>query len=129
MIRDMDLLRALLLKLEALPMRPGSVEHIMPNEDAVQVEGFTPDQIAYHLDLLLDSGLIDPGGYRAAEGIGFRKLTPKGHDFADSIRDSEVWQKTKKGASAAGGFTLQLIADLAKGLVKKKIEDHTGVKL
>jgi hypothetical protein len=29
----------------------------------------------------------------------------------------------------AGGFSLELLGDLAKGLLKKKIEDHTGVQL
>jgi hypothetical protein len=37
--------------------------------------------------------------------------------------------KTKEGASQAGGFTVWLLADLAKGLIKTQIEKHTGVKL
>lgn len=52
-----------------------------------------------------------------------------GHDFLDSIRDPDVWNKTKKGALAAGGFTLNLLNDLAKGFIKKKIEDSTGIML
>ena len=46
-----------------------------------------------------------------------------------SIRDPDVWNKTKKGALAAGGFTLNLLNDLAKGFIKKKIEDSTGIML
>jgi Hypothetical protein (DUF2513) len=56
-------------------------------------------------------------------------LTWAGHDFLDSIRDPKIWEKTKKGAEAAGGFTVDLLKDLAKGLVKKQIEEYTGVKL
>jgi len=47
----------------------------------------------------------------------------------DSIRSPDVWAKTKAGAYAAGGFTVELLADLAKGFIKKQIEDRTGVKL
>jgi len=37
--------------------------------------------------------------------------------------------KTKKGAAAAGGFTFDLLKDLAKGFIKTKIEEHTGIKI
>jgi hypothetical protein len=39
------------------------------------------------------------------------------------------WAKTKNAAAGAGGFTIELLKDLAKGLVKKQIEVLTGVKL
>jgi len=63
------------------------------------------------------------------EGVAFRRLSWHGHDFLDSVRSPEVWKKTKKGAEAAGGFTVDLLKDLAKGFVKKQIEEYTGVKL
>jgi hypothetical protein len=62
-------------------------------------------------------------------GIGFRCLTPAGHDFLDSVRNPETWAKTKKAVAGAGGFTLELLKDLAAGFIKKQIEDRTGVKL
>ncbi len=62
-------------------------------------------------------------------GIGFRCLTWEGHDFLDSVRDPKIWAKTKDGALAAGGFTVDLLKDLAKGFVKKQIEERTGVTL
>lgn len=37
--------------------------------------------------------------------------------------------EAKKAAAGAGGFTLDLLEDLAKGLIKKQVEEHTGVKL
>jgi hypothetical protein len=63
------------------------------------------------------------------DGITFARLSWAGHDFLDSVRDREIWAKTKNGALAAGGFTIDLIADLAKGFLKKQIEDRTGVEL
>lgn len=57
------------------------------------------------------------------------RLTWQGHDFLDSVRNQETWAKTKKGALAAGGWTADILKDLAKGFIKKQIEEHTGVKL
>ena len=62
-------------------------------------------------------------------GVNFRSLTWAGHDFLDSIRDPIVWSKTKKGAMEAGGFTFDLLKDLAKGFLKKQIEERTEVAL
>lgn len=129
MKRDMDLIRALLLKLEALPMQPGDVVHITPDADEIAIPGYDAAQIEYHLSQILAEGYVDDGGVRPMVGIGFLSLTPDGHDFVDSVRDPAIWAKTKQGAIAAGGFTLDLLKDLAKGFVKKQIEERTGVKL
>jgi len=64
-----------------------------------------------------------------AIGFGLTGLTWHGHEFLDAIRDPEIWRRTKEGANKAGGFTVSLLADLAKGLIKTQIEKHTGVKL
>lgn len=129
MRRDMDLIRELLLKLEALPMTTGSVVHMMPDDDEIRVDGFDAGAIEYHAKLLVEAGLIDSGTSRVMQGITFRSLTWAGHDFLDAIRDPEIWAKTKKGAAAAGGFTMDLLRDLATGFIKKQVEELTGVKI
>ena len=129
MRREMDLIRELLLKLEALPLRTGSVVHVMPDDKEIRIDGFDAEAIEYHARLLVEAGLINPGTSRTMQGITFKCLTWAGHDFLDSIRDPEIWAKTKKGATAAGGFTIDLLRDLAKGFLRKQIEELTGVKL
>jgi hypothetical protein len=47
----------------------------------------------------------------------------------DSIRDPENWAKTKKAAARAGGFTVNLLRDVAYGIIKKALENHTGITL
>ena len=42
---------------------------------------------------------------------------------------NDIWKKTRQGASAAGGFSVDLLKDLAKGFIKKKISEHTGVEI
>lgn len=129
MKRDMDLIRELLLKLEALPMREGGIVTISSDADEIAVPGYNSAQIDYHLGQIRLAGFINDGGARPMSGIGFHCLTWTGHDFLNSVRDPRIWEKTKKGAEAAGGFTVELLKDLAKGLVKKQIEEYTGVKL
>jgi hypothetical protein len=70
------------------------------------------------------------GSYDRVSGtFDIERLSMDGHDFLDSIRDPNVWSKTKNGALAAGGFTVDLLFDLAKGFIRKQIEDGTGIKL
>ena len=66
----------------------------------------------------------------AAQGmVFFGKLTWAGHDFLDAVRDPAIWAKTKAGATAAGGFTFDLLKGLAKGFMKKQIEELMGVQI
>jgi hypothetical protein len=129
MKRDMDLIRELMLKLESLPMERGDVFIVSAEDEALQIRGYNEHEIDYHLSLIEEAGLIDTAGAGSMTGYGFARLSWTGHDFLDSVRNPEVWAKTKAGALAAGGFTVQLLADLAKGFLKKQIEDRTGVKL
>jgi Hypothetical protein (DUF2513) len=74
-------------------------------------------------------GFLDLTRTQPALGVCVRGRTWRGHDFIDSVRDPEIWRKTKEGAQAAGGFTIELLRELAKGFIKTQIEKHTGVKL
>lgn len=127
MRRNMDLLRLLLLKLETLNDEANSI--YVYQYDELMVENFTQDQVAYHLDLAIEAGLVDQGGSGVMNGFMFRRLTWDGHDFVDAVRDDDIWKKTRQGATAAGGFSLDLLKDLAKGFIRKKISEHTGVEI
>ncbi|NQE51859.1 DUF2513 domain-containing protein [Herbaspirillum rubrisubalbicans] len=127
--RDMDLIRELLLKLEAWQMEPGDVFSINPDDPEIAVDGYSGAEIEYHLALLREKGFINCPGSQPMFGITYAGLTWEGHDFLDAVRNPEIWSKTKDGARAAGGFTIDLLKDLAKGLVKKQIEEYTGVRI
>lgn len=121
MKRDMDVIREIVLAVSEA------------SDPISRLEGISDDAFAFHAQLLEEAGLIEaaihPKGKRIAEDALIWRLTWAGSDFADSIRSPEVWDKTKSGALAAGGFTVDLLKDLAKGFIKKQIEDLTGVKL
>jgi hypothetical protein len=91
---------------------------------------YPPKEIAYHLELLVEAGYVKAKNQvRAGFPIIPDRLTHRGHEYVDQIRDPEIWAKTKAGMSKVGGFSLELVGELAKGLVKTQIEKHTGVKL
>ncbi|ARQ13149.1 hypothetical protein NXC12_PD00037 (plasmid) [Rhizobium etli] len=130
MKRDMDLIRLLMLKLEALPMRPGGAYIISHDNDEVQIPEYSGDEIAYHLRLIQQAGFVTSSNFKPMSGgITFSGFSWEGHDFLDSVRDPEIWQKTEGALKQAGGFSLDLAKALAKGFIKKKIEQHTGVEL
>ncbi|HEV2512451.1 DUF2513 domain-containing protein [Bosea sp. (in: a-proteobacteria)] len=131
MKRNMDLVREILLSFE-------NVEAARVSKKSIVVDGYKKEEIDFHIELLVEAGLLNhhiakpettsgrPFLMRFDMGI---RPTMIGYDFADSVRDPEVWSKTKKGAERAGGFTIDLLKDLAKGLIKKKIEEHTGIQI
>ena len=129
MKRDMDLIRALLLKIESMEIEPGGTSPALrASDEALKIEGYTEDQVVYHLEYLIDNGLAE-GSCSVDRFFHISKLTRSGHDLVDSIRDPEIWRETKERAKKAGGFTLELLGDLAKGLLKTQIAKHTGVEL
>ena len=129
MKRDMDTVRDVLMRLEALETPAGSAHFLSVFEEPLATAGESPDSVAYHMRLLIDTGFIDQTKTQGAQAFGLRGLTWQGHDFLDSIRDPEIWRQTKEGAAKAGGFTVELLASLARGLIRTQIEKYTGIKL
>ena len=86
--------------------------------------------IDYHLVMLRDAGLVEsPGSQPAGYGITFRKLTWEGYDFLDTVRDPEVWKRTKEGASKMGGWTFGLLKDLGTAYLKHVAKERLGIEL
>lgn len=127
MKRDMDLVRNLLLSIESNPQLDG-MTWVMPDEPSdLGIIDHSFEDVVYHLVMLIEADLIV--GKKTMQMPMISKLTWQGHDFLDSIRDPVIWRETKEGAKKAGGFSLELLSALAKGLIKKKIEEHTGIQL
>lgn len=130
MKRDMELVREVLMKLEALPMRPGSMVVISGYDEEMAVDGHTPEEVEYHMTMLRDAGFLNsPGAQPAGNGITFRSLTWEGHEFLDTVRDPEVWKRTKEGASKMGGWTFGLLKDLGTAYLKHVAKERLGLDL
>lgn len=131
MKRDMDLIRTILLKVEADPTFDGLSQTTNIDAARLGIIDHSEKEVTYHIVQLIEAGLL--AGNMKLAGISclvvIHKLTWAGHDFLDTVRDPKIWEKTKKEVEAAGGFTFELVKDLAKGFIKKQIEELTGVKL
>jgi Hypothetical protein (DUF2513) len=123
MKRDMDLVRDLLLGVEADPRLDGT-KWIRPDErDNLGVVGIGPHskrEIAYHLELLIEAGLIE--GRSGVDDVpAIARLTWQGHEFLDNIRDPEVWAKTKERLQGLQTVALSVIVEVAKAEMKKRL--------
>jgi hypothetical protein len=116
MKRDMDLIRQLLLKVEALNLQQGTTAFFEASASELQVEGYTPDQIAYNLDLLFDERFVK--GERGMTQFGIAGLTWQGHELLDDIRDPEIWRRTKERTKAIAGLGLSFVWEIAKAEIK-----------
>ena len=128
MKRDMDLVRDILLAIEAnsFPDLNKLLKFLNTGQRSFD------DPVCHHIKMLVDEvGFISAEEFKSYGGPNWLRieLTWQGHEFLDSVRDIEVWKAAKSGAEAAGGFSIDLLKALAKGLLRKKIEQHTGVEL
>jgi hypothetical protein len=98
MKRDWELMRAIL---EALEQMEGTDQVLRPD----QVEGFDREQVAYHMWLLYQAGLIEA---RCRDNVGMKidcvafRLTWDGHELLDKIRPVSVWKSIVRIAREKG---------------------------
>lgn len=90
MERDMDLCREILLAIEAAPFANMF--------DSIEVEGYSAEQIYYHIWLLYSARLLDAVDASSMDGPRWhaRKMTMAGHEFLEMARNQGNWKKAKE---------------------------------
>ncbi len=115
MKRDMDLIRTLLLKIESFPNFPAG--------HSVSIEGYSKDEINFHLYLLGDAGLIhsqfEDGSF---DSRYISSLTWKGCEFLDAARDNKRWEQAKNVVGKIGANVFEI---LMKVLIESAISQIT----
>ena len=88
MKRNFDLVRDILLAAE---------EQDFNQSKAIAPEGYSNEEIWYHIKIMEDGGLIRMKQHQNIElpAPVFDGLTWEGHEFLDSIRESNTWNKVK----------------------------------
>jgi len=121
--RDMDLIRELMLAIE-------SGKHEFTQSEGLEGTDAEPEVIFYHLRLLNQAGyLAFPSETVGGASFEVQGLTWEGHEFIDTIRDPEVWKRTKGAMAKAGGWTVGLIKDLGTAYLKHIIKEKAGIDL
>jgi hypothetical protein len=131
MNRDLDLMREILLKIDSKIIDRtdgyGAPFGIGRFDTDFQFDGYTWDQVALNLDLLFDEQLIRGSNKLSPEDFLIVRLTSKGYDFLDSIRDPDIWQKTRDGAQKVGRMSVEFLWGIAKEFGKQKIKEKLGI--
>ena len=86
MKRDMDLIRAIMLKLE-------TVEDATVFGSKLEIEGYDPRTLAYHCVLLHEAGFLSAISMgEEFEDVQIYHVTWDGHEFLDASRNSKTWK-------------------------------------
>lgn len=114
MKRDDDLIRKLMLELEADPE---------PVVHKFMGAGASPEaeREYYHLLLLADAGYLEVSGrYRDA----FR-ITNAGHDFLAVLASDGIWAKARaKALEVTPRYGLKLLAEIGNELIRQTLRDQ-----
>ena len=94
------------------------LEELDSKTGAIQLSDFPKEkdyEYSYHVKLLIDAGLINGEMIntigRHAKSFMIQSLTWNGHEFLDTIKNDNVWDKTKSTFKEGG---LSMTFDLAK---------------
>jgi hypothetical protein len=113
MQRNMDLLRSILLRMEE------SQHHSVSLNEMAGV-GANGETVGGHLRLLADANYVEAVALGQSIKATHWRITWTGYEFLESVRNDEIWTKTKTGASKVGSWSVKLIGDLATGYIKAK---------
>ena len=111
MKRDLDLVRQLMLQIEALPAAPPVQYRMSEIEDPV---------LLAHLEMLIEAGLVN-GKIARSHGtrgdvISVSGLTWQGHEWVEMVRSHSLWNEVKSAVLDSGGV---LSFELTKAVASK----------
>ncbi|NME91568.1 DUF2513 domain-containing protein [Bacillus velezensis] len=75
--------------------------------------------IFYCVEKLTEARFVKGITYKGGPNVS--ELTFEGHEFIASIRDDDVWSKTKNELGKVGGATVPIIVELATSFLKTKL--------
>ncbi len=108
MKRDMDLVREILVQIEAT--EPGKAIRL-------ELPDYGEAEIGLHVELMIEHGLIEGKAIPGSDGPAHRilayrieKMTWEGHDFLNAARNDTIWKKSKeKCLKATGGLAFDIL--------------------
>lgn len=116
---NIDLLRKILMYIEN---NSNGYEYL----SNIELDDYTKTEIIYHIRLLLD------GGFIVGEILGLNekkirvhRMTLKGHQYLESIREKYIWEEVKRQLELKGLKNVSL--DILKDFSNKLIRDKLGI--
>ena len=111
MKRDMELIRKILITIEEFDKTQGEIP--------LKFDGYSDEQVSYHVKILHDHGLINAIDDTTDDGMCWMAtgLTWAGHDYIEAIKDDKRWQKIKEWIRNSGKvLTLETIKQAVQAL-------------
>lgn len=127
---NLDCIRDVLLTVEKcqqieLSQRGGIISKYLSMRDVlIELSNQLPEDIVYSVIILNEAEYIDAHITLTDSVIAnfkIYRLTYKGHEFLDEIRDGKIWSGVKEGAASIGTFGLSTVSDIARGLISTAI--------
>ncbi|MFD4419750.1 DUF2513 domain-containing protein [Bacillus safensis] len=123
MKRDMDLIREILLYLEA--------DNTPSVWKQIQLDNWELTEVSYHVKLLTEAGLIDGKDAKIEPGYWWlaKSLTNQGHDFLDALKNETVYQKIKGTLGEHfSSIPLKVMSNIAVDITKDWVTQKLGLK-
>ncbi|MGH7143514.1 MAG: DUF2513 domain-containing protein [Planctomycetota bacterium] len=118
MKRDMDLIRQILLNLEAASAGALELKCVYAGHDS--------NEVHYHRWLILESGLatgLDARTMDEKYNYILYDLTWQGHEFLDASRDEGRWKRTKEICNRASSVTFNAVMVVLTNLATEAIKN------
>lgn len=114
MKRDMDLVRLMLLRTEAI-----GIDEEAANRHHVECEKYDARVRAHHIAIMIEAGLVT--GFTSNDARGtldkgvITRLTWQGHEFLDAARNDTTWRKARdKFFKPAAAWTFSILTEFLK---------------
>jgi hypothetical protein len=123
MVRDWELVRAILLATESSP--PQTMASPNVSSEPLRIDGYDDLVVTQHVVLLEQKGLVT-ANYITANGVGRVharnvQLTWDGHEFLDNARNDTIWRKSQDIAKRAGSVSFDVLKAILVALVKERL--------
>lgn len=116
MRRDSDLIRTILLSVEAEPR--------CEVFSLSRITGYADDAVHFHTRLLVEKGFLRTYFPDRSDGQPWLciRLTWEGYDFLDAVRDPVIWRRVKHAAGKAGLWSIETLAAAARAMLIARVE-------
>ncbi len=119
MVRDMDVVRDILRRIEGDPWFDNTRSITFPFKD-LGIDDVRYDEVKYDVTILLKEGYIN-GQCSGIDMPMISGLTWKGHELIADISDPGIWEKAKEKIKDMPKIGIALMWEIAKSEIRKKV--------
>ncbi len=90
----------------------------------LNLEPYSKNELLYTADKLIEAGYLNSRlgwNMQSSHIVTVNSISYNGHQFLDTIRDSDIWKSTKDKASKIASVSLPIIQELALSFIKLKL--------